>query len=222
MRYGVSAGTRLSGATMINRKFFFDYARQTLFTGKLTRAQVAGLGFILDVWETAHRRKDDRWLAYALATAYHETGFTMQPIREIGGRDYFLRMYDPQSPLPKRAALARAMGARPGDGVVFYGRGYVQLTWRRNYDLMGKTFKVDLTSTVEAADRALQPALAAQIMFKGMEEGLFTGKKLADYFEGQKKQDWRNARRIINGNDQDEAIALFAQRFYACISYTTD
>lgn len=206
---------------MINRKFFFDYARQTIFTGKLTQAQVTGLGFILDVWEKNHTKKDDRWLAYALATAFHETAFTMQPIREMGGKDYFFRMYDPQSPLPKRAALARSMGAKPGDGVVYYGRGYVQLTWRRNYELMGKTFKVDLSSNAAAADLALQPQLAAQIMFKGMEEGLFTGKKLADYFNGPKTQDWRNARRIINGNDHDQAIALYAQRFYACISYTT-
>ena len=206
---------------MINRKFFFDYARQTLFTGRLTAQQVNGLSFILDVWEKHHSKKDDRWLAYALATAFHETAFTMQPIREFGGKDYFARMYDPRSPLPSRAALARKMGARPGDGVLFYGRGYVQLTWRRNYELMGRTFKIDLSSSAQAADRALQPELAARIMFKGMEEGLFTGKKLGDYFNGTELQDWRNARRVINGTDQAEAIAVFAQRFYACISYTT-
>ncbi|MGA3342721.1 MAG: hypothetical protein ABSD11_19500 [Methylocella sp.] len=58
---------------MINRKLFFDQCRRTLFTGKLSQGQVAGLTFILDVWEAAHAKKDDRWLAYALATAYHET-----------------------------------------------------------------------------------------------------------------------------------------------------
>lgn len=205
---------------MINRKFFFDYARQTLFTGKLTQAQVSGLGFILDSWEAEHAKKDDRWLAYALATTFHETAFTMQPVRERGGADYFFRMYDPRSPLPKRAALARAQGARPGDGVVFYGRGYVQLTWRRNYELMGQAFRRDLASSAEAADGALEPALAARIMFKGMEEGLFTGRRFADYFNPT-TQDWRNARRIINGTDNAEAIALYAQRFYACIGYTT-
>jgi putative chitinase len=197
---------------MINRRFFFDQCRRTLFTGKLSQAQVGGLSFILDVWEKAHARKDDRWLAYALATAYHETAFTMQPIRERGGRAYFFRMYDPGSPLPARARLARTMGALPGDGPVFYGRGYVQLTWRSNYAKMGKAFGAD-------ADRVLQPDLAAKVMFKGMEDGAFTGRKFADYFTAQ-AEDWKNARRIINGLDCAEAIAEYARKFYSAISYT--
>jgi putative chitinase len=205
---------------MINRKFFFDQCRQTLFTGKLSAGQVNGLSFILDVWEPALAKKDDRWLAYALATAFHETAFTMQPIRERGGRDYFIRMYDPNSSVPQRAALARRMGAKPGDGPVFYGRGFVQLTWRSNYAKMGAAFGVDLVSNAGAADQALQPTLAAKIMFKGMEGGGFTGKKLANYFNAS-NEDWKNARRIINGLDCAEAIALYAKKFYSSISHTT-
>lgn len=205
---------------MINRKFFFDQCRQTLFTGKLGKDQVGGLSFILDVWEKNHAKKDDRWLAYALGTAFHETSFTMQPIRERGGKDYFFRMYDPDSPLPKRAAQARSVGAQPGDGVVFYGRGYVQLTWRANYAKMGKAFGLDLTSSAVAADQVLQAELAARIMFKGMEEGAFTGRKLADYFNPT-TEDWKNARRIINRNDCDEIIAMYAKKFYSAVSHTT-
>jgi hypothetical protein len=204
----------------INRKFFFDQCRQTLFTGKLSQKQVEGLSFILNVWEESHAKKDDRWLAYALGTAFHETQFTMQPIREFGGRDYFLRMYDPTSPLPRRVAMARSMGAEEGDGVVFYGRGYVQLTWRANYAKMGEAFGVDLTSSATAADQVLQAELAAGIMFKGMEEGSFTGKKFSDFFNAS-GENWKNARRIINGNDCDEMIAVYAKKFYAAIGYTT-
>jgi hypothetical protein len=205
---------------MINRKFFFDQCRETLFTGKLRQGQVDGLSFILDEWEKAHAKKDDRWLAYALATAFHETAFTMQPIRERGGSGYFHRMYDPESPDRARRALARANGALPGDGVLFYGRGYVQLTWRSNYSMMGKTLGVDLTSDAAAADRALEPELAAKIMFKGMESGLFTGKKLADFFNPSTEA-WLSARRIINGTDCAESIALYGRKFYAAIGYTT-
>jgi hypothetical protein len=204
---------------MINRKFFFDQCRRTLFTGKLSQGQTGGLTFILDVWDAGHANDDERWLAYALATAYHETGFTMQPIREHGGRNYFMRMYDPSSSVPARARLARKMGAQPGDGQIFYGRGYVQLTWRVNYANMGKAFRVDLTSDAAAADKVLQPELAAKIMFRGMEEGLFTGKKFANYFSSD-VEDWKNARRIINGNDCDEALAVYAKKFYAAISHT--
>lgn len=204
----------------INRKFFFDQCRQTLFTGKLSQRQVDGLSFILNVWEQDHADKDDRWLAYALGTAFHETQFTMQPIREFGGSAYFFRMYDPGSLVPRRAAIARAMGAQPGDGVVFYGRGYVQLTWRANYAKMGEVFGVDLTSSAAAADQVLQAELAAKIMFEGMEAGRFTNKKFSDYFNAT-TENWKNARRIINGNDCDEVIAVYAKKFYAAIGYTT-
>jgi hypothetical protein len=204
----------------INRKFFFEQCRQTLFTGKLTQGQVDGLSFILNVWEQGSAHKDDRWLAYALGTAFHETQFTMQPIREFGGKDYFFRMYDPGSPMSRRATMASSMGAQEGDGVIFYGRGYVQLTWRANYAKMGEAFDIDLTSSASAADQVLQAELAAKIMFKGMEEGSFTGKKLADFFNAD-IENWKNARRIINGNDCDEMIAVYAKKFYAAISYTT-
>jgi hypothetical protein len=43
---------------------------------------------------------------------------------------------------------------------------------------------------------SLGPAL--EIMFTGMTKGLFTGKKLADYFHGT-TENWREARKIING-----------------------
>jgi putative chitinase len=205
---------------MINRKFLFEHARETLFTGKLTQGQVDGLTFILDTWEADHAKKDDRWLAYALGTAFHETAFRLQPIREFGGRDYYMRKYDVSSSVPRQAALARSMGALPGDGALFYGRGYVQLTWRANYAKMGKAFGVDLTSDATAADRALQPELAAKIMFKGMQDGMFTGKKFADYFNPT-TEDWAGARKIINGIDQKDVIAMYARKFYACISYTT-
>lgn len=205
---------------MINRKFFFEHCRQVLFTGRLTKGQVAGLTFILDVWEKSHSKKDDRWLAYALGTAFHETAFQMQPIREYGGPAYFFRMYDPNSSNSRRAALARSMGAIPGDGPIFYGRGYVQLTWRSNYAKMGKAFGLDLTSSSAAADRVLEPQLAAKIMFKGMEDGLFTGHKLADFFNPT-TDDWKRARKIINGLDCAEIIEMYSRKFYSAISYTT-
>jgi putative chitinase len=206
---------------MINRDFFFDQCQRTLFTRRLSAAQKSGMTAILDAWEPALSRSDDRWLAYALGTTFHETQFTMQPIREHGDAAYFTKMYDPNSSVPKRAALARRMNARPGDGPIFYGRGFVQLTWRVNYAKMGQTYRTDLTSGAAAADGALEPDLAAKIMFKGMIDGIFTGKKLADYFN-PRTADWKNARRIVNGLDHADDIATYAKKFYAAISYTTN
>lgn len=193
---------------MIDRKRFFAGVRSGPFPGKLTQDQVGGMTAILDEWE---RRglTDLRWLAYMLATAFHETVFTMQPIKERGGAAYFKRMYDVQGARP---ALARRHGnVNPGDGARYCGRGYVQLTWRANYRTMGKL----LGHPLEAEpDLAMRPDIAAAIMFEGMIRGSFTSKKLADYFAGD-RADWINARRIINGTDRAQAIAGYGKQFLA-------
>jgi putative chitinase len=204
----------------INRKFFFDHVRSTVFTGKLTATQVAGMTTILDEWDTNHAQKDDRWLAYALGTAFHETAFTMQPINEFGGNTYFFNRYDMQSPNASGRSTARVLGNNQrGDGVLFHGRGFVQLTGRTNYTKMGTRFTADLTGNAAAADGALKPPLAAKIMFQGMEAGAFTGKGFARYFSPA-VEDWFNARRIINGTDQAGPIADYGKRFYAALSHT--
>ena len=69
---------------MIERSVFFDLVRQDPFPGELNQGQVEGQDAILDAWESAFPDGDLRWLAYALATTYHETSATMQPIEEYG------------------------------------------------------------------------------------------------------------------------------------------
>jgi predicted chitinase len=135
-----------------------------------------------------------------LATAHHETDRTMQPIREYGrGKNRPYGVVDPET------------------GQAYYGRGYVQLTWRDNYAKMGKLCGADLVKT---ADLALRADYAAIIMFEGMIAGSFTGKKLAKYFDPT-TEDWVNARRIINGLDKANAIAAYGKAYYAAISHTT-
>lgn len=182
---------------MIDRAVFFDHVRHGPFPGKLAQAQVVGTGTILD---EAERRGmiDDRWLAYMLATAYHETAHTMQPIEEYGhgkGHPY----------------------GKPVNGHVYYGRGYVQLTWDYNYKKMGDLLDIDL---VNHPERALEPAVAAGVMFEGMERGSFTGKKLGDFFNGR-LTDYVNARTIINGHDRAEQIAGYARLFHAALTAAT-
>lgn len=198
-------------------KFFYAAVRKSLFGGKLLPAQVTGLDQIVRAWKDAPGDLDLRWLAYALATVYHETARTMQPIREKGGDAYFFRMYDKDSPDEARRKVAERLGnVKAGDGVLFHGRGYVQITGRRNYKLFERRLDVDLTSDADAADRMLEPKYAAKVMVQGMTEGLFTGKSLSDYFT-DKKSDWINARRIINGVDRAEDIAGYARKFHSAL-----
>jgi len=199
----------------INRKFLFDRSRGDLFDGRLKQAQVEGIAAILDEWEAAMPEADDRWLAYMLATAHHETGRTMQPIREWGSNRYFFDMYDKDG---RRPEVARRLGnTQAGDGVRFCGRGYVQLTGRANYAKYAALLKLDLLGE---PDLTMQAPVAVRILFHGMTEGTFTGRKLASYFSPQ-VEDWRNARRIINGLDKADLVASYGKQYYAAISYTT-
>lgn len=166
---------------------------------------------IIDAWTG-----DKRHLAYMLATCWHETAATMKPIMEYGNKIYFTKMYDPESPDPKRAALAKKMGALPGDGVLFPGRGYVQITWRMNYLKFENILKQDFTSGMAAADRMLEHDNALFAMIYGMEHGIFTGKKLSDYIN-ETKTDYVGARKIINGTDHAQKIADLANEYYRSI-----
>lgn len=210
---------------MLNRQFFFDHVRNALFNGKLKQSQVEGLNYILDIWERDHAKWDDRWLAYALGTTHLETGADMQPIHEKGGTTYFENNYGPTGNKRKRA---KEMGnTQPGDGAKYHGRGFVQLTWKVNYQKMSTHLTNTFGKTIDLVnepDLALKPEYAAEIMFHGMNTGTFTGKKFSDYFtknaDGTPAKDkWVSARAIINGNDKAALIAGFGKTYYAALSH---
>ena len=174
----------LWGFFMIDRKEFYSQLRATLVKGGLSQPQVDGFEAILDEWEK-RSLTDLRWLAYIMATAWHETAQRMQPIEEFGrGRG---KAYAP----------------------TYYGRGFVQITWERNYAKLSDVIDVDLVTHPE---KALEMDNAIQILFVGMIDGLFTGKALSDYFD--RNADWRGARAIVNGKDRAAEIAGYAQKIW--------
>lgn len=191
----------------MNRAAFFNAIRP-MFGGTLTTAQVQGLEILLTATEglpVSHR-------AYLLATAKHETAHTMQPVRETLAK----------SDAGAVKALDRAFAAgklpwvkspywRPdADGKSWFGRGYVQLTHKANYQRAGKAMGIDLVADPSAA---LSPMLAARILVQGCGEGWFTGKRLSDYLPG----DYAGARRVVNGTDRAKEIAGMAEAFEAAL-----
>jgi hypothetical protein len=189
---------------MIQRKYFFDSVRASLFNGDIAQSQVDGLSLLLDYAEEIGC--DDRHLAYILATTYHETAQTMQPIAEYGkGQGKKYGVPDPQT------------------GQTYYGRGYVQLTWRDNYQKQDDKLRLG-GSLVRQADLAMDPDVAVQILFKGMYDGDFTGVGLPKFImctdPSSDTTDFYNARKIVNGLDCASQIQGYAQQFANAITHT--
>ena len=125
---------------------------------------------------------------YIVATAMWETNHTCKPVREAywlsdKWRERHLRYYP------------------------YYGRGFVQITWEANYKKFGELLGIDL---VNNPDLALEPENAVKILVIGMRDGLFTGYSLKHFFTND-GNNFKKARKIINGMDKAETIASMAQ-----------
>lgn len=186
------------------------------FQRPLSEAGAAGIRRLVKRLENDPAFADVRHKAYALATVRTECGDSFLPVCEahwLKGeeRSAYLARYD----APK---LAKPLGnIRPGDGLRFAGRGYVQITGRGNYERLGKLIGKPL---VDQPDLALTEDAAYRILSVGMTRGAFTGKKLADYIAGD-KCDYVGARRIINGQDKAAEIARDAEMFEIILKEST-
>jgi hypothetical protein len=130
--------------------------------------------------------------AYVLATTEWETARTFKPLEEYGrGRG---RSYGRPDPVTGKA---------------YYGRGFVQLTWKSNYQKYARILGVDLVNKPELA---CTPNVALFILVHGMKAGAFTGRALPQYVNST-KTDFVNARRVVNGMDKASTIAAIARKF---------
>ena len=176
---------------MIDRQSFFTKIKEQGLFKALSQSQVDGLNTILNEWES-NTYTDLRWLSYELATIHHETGQRFQPVKEFGSEKYLKsKKYYP-----------------------YYGRDYCQTTWLYNYQKVKDFTGIDVVTN---PDLIADPNISAKVALYFMVNGLYTGKKLGDYFN-DKKNDPLNARRIINGVDKKDLIASYYQKYLNALS----
>jgi putative chitinase len=199
-----------------DRKRLFDSIRSKLTTnGKLSQSQVNGIELLVEEGES--RGFNTEWIAYVLATAWHETGATMEPVRETFA-DTDEQAIARLNAAWRKGQLTWVKTPYWEDG--YFGRGFVQLTHKYNYEKMGEWLKLDL---VGKPSLALDRKNAAKIIYEGMLKGMFTGKALPEYLDGvdgtdaEDAREYTRARIIVNGKDKAKKIANYALKFEAAL-----
>jgi hypothetical protein len=196
---------------------FMASVRASLFNGKMSAAQVAGLERLLAAWEKYGTGLDNQ-LAYILATSYHETGRRMTPVREgFASSDEQARKILEKAWSAGKLKWVKTPYWRNG----WYGRGDVQLTHESNYsgkirDAVWHEFGVDIH---EDPDQVLEPEISAFVLIEGIMKRAtlkadFTAYALED-FVNETASDYRNARKCVNPAEKDsyDKIAAYAVRF---------
>ena len=145
-----------------------------------------------ELYTSGNNEIDKHWFAYILATCWHETGGKFSPVEEIG------------------KGVGLKYGTPNKRGLVYYGRGDIQITWEDNYAKFTKALGIDLINNPALA---LDPLVSIKIAFKGMYYGMFTGKCLRDYINVT-SIDTINARRIVNGVRKGELLPDQAERIH--------
>jgi putative chitinase len=194
--------------TDIQKKNFYDRVRSDLYHGKLSQPQVSGIEALLHEYNSRNLT-NLQWLAYVMATAYHETAKTMQPVAEYGhgaGRSYGQKL---------------KYGGGPGKRIpytvpdhIYYGRGHTQNTWYENYQALTNQAKREGKSWnfLYNPDILLQNEPSAWATFHAMLSGMYTGHSLKEFFNDN-REDPEAARLIINGTDCKERIAEHYHKF---------
>ncbi|WKD51078.1 glycoside hydrolase family 19 protein [Microbulbifer spongiae] len=194
----------------MDRKKFYTALRRRdnrIFGTSLSQQQVKGIEAILDVFET-HGDGRTKTLAYALATARHETAGRMVPVRETLAKD--------DTTARRRLRNARYAQPEPPYGHSYYGRGQVQLTWRHNYERSSADAGVDL---VKFPDKALEPEIGARILICGLLDGRWnsSGHGIAHYLPTFGTDDLKNARRTVNVTNRWQLIGSYYHTFLKAI-----
>ncbi|MEW6738113.1 MAG: hypothetical protein AB1489_42960 [Acidobacteriota bacterium] len=170
---------------IFDRNKFWEKYTQTLknLAERIREEEKFHVDSILNLAESDSRLISVTQLAYMMTTARWETDRYTALFER--GNDQYLSQYQ-----------GKGGNTEPGDYKKYRGTGYVHLTFRDNFRRAGQKLGIDLENNPELA---AEPQWAYEIMVRGHLEGWFTGKKLGDFVSADgNKQDYRNARKVIN------------------------
>lgn len=150
-------------------------------------------------------------LVAAIATIRVEATSKFAPISELGNTEYFTQHYETN----KRIA-GQLGNTKPGDGALFHGRGFVQITGRGNYAKYGKLIGVDLLTHPELANK---PEVAAAIFaayFHDHGVNVWADKAGNAKTADESTRCWQMTRKLVNGGLN--GWALYSQMIHALLA----
>lgn len=187
------------------KDFIVDYLRGTQRRFK-TGADTGVLRIVRYGIENGYQLSE---IAYNLATAGHETAQWYQPIREGCSR---------QGPAGTDREAVSAIQAAINRGIIkhnylvitagarHYGRGLVHITWLDNYRKYEELTALPLVST---PDLALEWPTALFIMYDGIHNGRFRGKRLSQFVQGSPTlASYTAARDCVNGDVRTNGLSI--------------
>lgn len=138
---------------------------------------------------------------YAINTPLRVAAFLAQVGHESGGLVFVKEIWGPTPAQQGYEGRADLGNDQPGDGKLFMGRGLIQITGRRNYQLASIGLDLDLIAHPELLEQSVNAALSAAWWWSN--HGL---NGLADL------QQFDRITRIINGgtNGAADRLALYA------------
>ena len=196
----------------MDKSKFYSRVRATIYGGRLPPITVSNLEVILSYWINKYAKNAPEQLAYILATVLAEVGRNMHPVRETFATS------DAQA----RHRLRHKTYAQstPPYGHAYYGRGYVQLTWKYNYQSQEDKYGLPF---VKFPDLVLSTENAIKILVEGMLAGDFNARGHGlSYYINNKKVDYVQARRTVNVLDRADEIAGYARKFEDALEYAAN
>ncbi len=140
---------------------------------------------------------DKKAQAMFIAQVLHESKGADVFLRENGDANYLTQLYDVTSSRSDRRQAANQNGnTEPGDGLKYYGQGYLQMTWKNNYRNVSLYAGADLVEFSELASNADVALRTTVKVWQGVNA---RGVNLSTYIKDGTEEEFKRVTIGING-----------------------